>query len=323
MSTHKNPAIEVRNLVKSYDGKTNAVDDLSFSANKGSIYALLGPNGAGKSTTRGVLTTMNKATTGTVTVMGLDVDKNSLGVRKAIGITFQELILDGELTGYQVMDFQGKLYGMGSRERKEKIPALLALVDLSDDAKRKCKTYSGGMKRRLELIRSLLTEPRVLFLDEPTQGLDPVGREQIWNYIRKVKEDRELTVVLTTHYLEEAYKLADAIGIIDHGKLVAEGSPQQLIASLEQELVSLRCPNLDREQAQILAGTMANLPWVRDAIGTENKLQIEVDSGSRRLAELITMTQDQGVQVEDVQVSTPDLSSVFLKYTGTQLKEAS
>jgi ABC-2 type transport system ATP-binding protein len=163
----------------------------------------------------------------------------------------------------------------------------------------------------------------VLFLDEPTQGLDPVGREQIWNYIRKVKEDRELTVVLTTHYLEEAYKLADAIGIIDHGKLVAEGSPQQLIASLEQELVSLRCPNLDREQAQILAGTMANLPWVRDAIGTENKLQIEVDSGSRRLAELITMTQDQGVQVEDVQVSTPDLSSVFLKYTGTQLKEAS
>jgi ABC-2 type transport system ATP-binding protein len=323
MSTHKNPAIEVRNLVKSYDGKTNAVDDLSFSANKGSIYALLGPNGAGKSTTLGVLTTMNMATSGTVTVMGLDVDKNSLGVRKAIGITFQELILDGELTGYQVMDFQGKLYGMGSRERKEKIPALLALVDLSDDAKRKCKTYSGGMKRRLELIRSLLTEPRVLFLDEPTQGLDPVGREQIWNYIRKVKEDRELTVVLTTHYLEEAYKLADAIGIIDHGKLVAEGSPQQLIASLEQELVSLRCPNLDREQAQILAGTMANLPWVRDAIGTENKLQIEVDSGSRRLAELITMTQDQGVQVEDVQVSTPDLSSVFLKYTGTQLKEAS
>jgi ABC-2 type transport system ATP-binding protein len=323
MSTHKNPAIEVRNLVKSCDGKTNAVDDLSFSANKGSIYALLGPNGAGKSTTLGVLTTMNMATSGTVTVMGLDVDKNSLGVRKAIGITFQELILDGELTGYQVMDFQGKLYGMGSRERKEKIPALLALVDLSDDAKRKCKTYSGGMKRRLELIRSLLTEPRVLFLDEPTQGLDPVGREQIWNYIRKVKEDRELTVVLTTHYLEEAYKLADAIGIIDHGKLVAEGSPQQLIASLEQELVSLRCPNLDREQAQILAGTMANLPWVRDAIGTENKLQIEVDSGSRRLAELITMTQDQGVQVEDVQVSTPDLSSVFLKYTGTQLKEAS
>jgi ABC-2 type transport system ATP-binding protein len=323
MSTHKNPAIEVRNLVKSYDGKTNAVDDLSFSVNKGSIYALLGPNGAGKSTTLGVLTTMNMATSGTVTVMGLDVDKNSLGVRKAIGITFQELILDGELTGYQVMDFQGKLYGMGSRERKEKIPALLALVDLSDDAKRKCKTYSGGMKRRLELIRSLLTEPRVLFLDEPTQGLDPVGREQIWNYIRKVKEDRELTVVLTTHYLEEAYKLADAIGIIDHGKLVAEGSPHQLIASLEQELVSLRCPNLDREQAQILAGTMANLPWVRDAIGTENKLQIEVDSGSRRLAELITMTQDQGVLVEDVQVSTPDLSSVFLKYTGTQLKEAS
>jgi ABC-2 type transport system ATP-binding protein len=131
-----------------------------FRQHKGSIYALLGPNGAGKSTTLGVLTTMNMATSGTVTVMGLDVDKNSLGVRKAIGITFQELILDGELTGYQVMDFQGKLYGMGSRERKEKIPALLALVDLSDDAKRKCKTYSGGMKRRLELIRSLLTEPR-------------------------------------------------------------------------------------------------------------------------------------------------------------------
>jgi len=323
VNPQSNSAIEVINLVKSYDGKIKAVSNLSFSIEKGSIYALLGPNGAGKSTTLGVLTTLTKASSGTVKVLGLDVDKNSLGVRKAIGITFQELILDGELTGYQVLDFHGKLYGMKSRERKTKIPALLALVDLSEDAQRKCKTYSGGMKRRLELIRSLLTEPKVLFLDEPTQGLDPVGREQIWNYIRKVKAERELTVVLTTHYLEEAHNLADTIGIIDQGKLVAEGSPQQLISSLEQELVSISCVNLDRMQAEKLAETIAALPWVREVTGMENKLQIEVDSGSRRLAEIITMIQDQGIKVIDVQVSTPDLASVFLKYTGKQLKEAS
>ena len=171
MGTQK--AIDVRDLVKSYDGTTKAVAGLSFSVEKGGIYALLGPNGAGKSTTLGVLTTMNMATSGQVKVLGMDVNREALEVRKAIGITFQELILDAELTGYQVLDFQGKLYGMNKQQRKEKISRLLSLVDLSKYATRKCKTYSGGMKRRLELVRSLLTVPRVLFLDEPTQGLDP------------------------------------------------------------------------------------------------------------------------------------------------------
>ena len=316
-------AIDVRDLVKSYDGTTKAVAGLSFSVEKGSIYALLGPNGAGKSTTLGVLTTMNMATSGQVKVLGMDVNREALEVRKAIGITFQELILDEELTGYQVLDFQGKLYGMNKQQRKEKISRLLSLIDLSKYATRKCKTYSGGMKRRLELVRSLLTVPRVLFLDEPTQGLDPVGRERIWDYIRKVKADRELTVVLTTHDLEEAHKLADKIGIIDQGKLVAEGSPQQLIASLEQEIIIIGYSNLNREQAEKLGSSLGGFDWVREVISTENKLQIEVDSGSRRLARIITITLEQGVRVEDVQVSTPDLSSVFLKCTGKQLKEAS
>jgi ABC-2 type transport system ATP-binding protein len=316
-------AIDVRDLVKSYDGTTKAVAGLSFSVEKGSIYALLGPNGAGKSTTLGVLTTMNMATSGQVKVLGMDVNREALEVRKAIGITFQELILDAELTGYQVLDFQGKLYGMNKQQRKEKISRLLSLVDLSKYATRKCKTYSGGMKRRLELVRSLLTVPRVLFLDEPTQGLDPVSRERIWDYIRKAKAERELTVVLTTHDLEEAHKLADKIGIIDQGKLVAEGSPQQLIASLEQEIIIIGCSNLNQKQAEKLGTSLGGFDWVREVISTENKLQIEVDSGSRRLARIITITLEQGVRVEDVQVSTPDLASVFLKYTGKQLKEAS
>ena len=323
MTSHNDLAIEVKDLVKSYDGKSNAVDGLSFSVSKGSIYALLGPNGAGKSTTLGVLTTMNMATSGEVKMLGMDIVREAMAIRKAIGITFQELILDGELSGYQVLDFQGKLYGMSRQDRKKRIPELLALVDLLKDAKRKCKTYSGGMKRRLELVRSLLTEPQVLFLDEPTQGLDPVGREQIWSYIRKVKEERELTIVLTTHYLEEAHKLADIIGIIDQGKLVTEGSPQQLIASLEQEMICLQCNDLSRESAEKLTSKLIGIPWVKDVIGTENRLQIEVDSGSRRLAEVITMTHEDGIQVVDVQVTTPDLASVFLKHTGKQLKEAS
>jgi ABC-2 type transport system ATP-binding protein len=312
----------VRDLRKSYNGTVLAVDGLSFSVDPGTVYALLGPNGAGKSTTLGVLTTMHRATSGSARVLGLNVDSESRAVRQVIGVTFQELILDGELTGYQILDFQGKLYGMGRRERKEAIPPLLALVELQRDADRKCKTYSGGMKRRLELVRSLLTRPRVLFLDEPTLGLDPVGREQIWEYIRRVRHERELTVVLTTHYLDEAHKLADRIGILNRGRLVAEGSPDELIAHLEEDVVSLRYSPPDGAAGPALAAELQEKEWVKAARAADGMIQVEVDAGSRRLAAIITMATALEIDVEDVQVHKPDLGSVFLEYTGTQMKEA-
>ena len=211
--THTNLAIEARGLVKRYNEEVLAVDGVDLSIEANTIYALLGPNGAGKTTTLSILTTL-------------------LEVRRCIGVTFQEMVLDDELTGRQVLDYHGRLYGQSKAERQKRIGELLALVELEKAADRKAKTYSGGMKRRLELARALMTTPEVLFLDEPTLGLDPQTRARIWEYIRHLKEDRGRTVLMTTHYMDEAEALADTVGIMDRGKLVAEGSPQALIEQM-------------------------------------------------------------------------------------------
>jgi len=193
------PAIEARGLVKRYGEEVLAVDgvDLTIPANQ--IYGLLGPNGAGKTTTISILTTQIEPTAGDAKIHGLDVVKQASDVRQRIGVTFQEMVLDDELTGYQVMDYHGRLYRMGKAERRTKIEELLALVELEEAAERKAKTYSGGMKRRLELARALMTTPEVLFLDEPTLGLDPQTRARIWDYLRALREERGMTLLLTTH----------------------------------------------------------------------------------------------------------------------------
>jgi ABC-2 type transport system ATP-binding protein len=320
---HTGLAIEAKGLVKRYGEEVLAVDGLDLAIEANSIYALLGPNGAGKTTTISVLTTMLEPTDGSATVLGLDVVKQAGEVRARIGVTFQEMVLDDELTGRQVMDYHGRLYSMGREERQTKVEELLALVELEDAADRKAKTYSGGMKRRLELARALMTTPEVLFLDEPTLGLDPQTRVRIWDYLRALKEHDGMTLLMTTHYMDEAEQLADSVGIIDLGKLVAEGSPQELIEQMGADTIHIQGHG-DRDR---FADRVRALPFVQAVTVGETVIQIGVDSGSRRLVEIVALVTDtpasagSGFAVEDISVAKPSLGDVFLKYTGRRLRD--
>jgi ABC-2 type transport system ATP-binding protein len=236
-------SIEVIGLTKRFNNFT-AVDNVSFNIKKGEIFAFLGPNGAGKSTTIKILTTLLSPTSGKVTVNGFDILKDKDSVRKSFGIVFQDPSLDDELTAYENMQLHAVLYSIPSEERKEKIRTLLEFVDLWDRKNSFVKTFSGGMKRRLEIARGLLHHPKILFLDEPTLGLDPQTRNHIWSYIQNLNNKENMTIFLTTHYMEEAQKIADKIAIIDHGKIIAKGSAQELIdktnsSSLEESFIKL------------------------------------------------------------------------------------
>src|SRR6056297_2547946 len=225
-------AISTRKLTKRYRGEVLAVDSIDLSIQTNTIYALLGPNGAGNTTTVSMLTTLLKPSSGNAHIAGVDVVRQADKVRRQVGVTFQEIVLDPDLTGRESLDFHAQLYGIGKTERLAKIEKLLNLVELENAADRRTSTYSGGMKRRLELARGLITNPAVLFLDEPTQGMDPQNRVNIWEYIRTLKNNTEMTVLLTTHYMEEAEALADRVGIMDHGRIVVEGSPSELIEKM-------------------------------------------------------------------------------------------
>ncbi|HRC75533.1 MAG TPA: ATP-binding cassette domain-containing protein, partial [Kouleothrix sp.] len=241
--------IVTRGLAKRY-GEVAALDGIDLDIAAGSIYALLGPNGAGKTTTISILTTLALPSAGSAQVAGFDVTRQANEVRRRIGVTFQDLVLDPDLTGRQVLDIHGRLYRQPRELRQRRIAELVELVQLGDAIDRLVKGYSGGMKRRLELARGLMTDPQVLFLDEPTQGLDPQNRATIWDYIRMLRRERGLTLLLTTHYMEEAEALADTVGIIDRGHKVAEGAPAALAAELGADLLVLVCgPSPDRDIA--------------------------------------------------------------------------
>ncbi len=235
--------IRVNNLTKKFDDFT-AVDNISFEVKKGTVFAFLGPNGAGKSTTIKMLVTLLKPSSGQLAINGFNVLEESAKTRDSLGIVFQDYSLDEELTAYENMYFHSVIYGVPKKERKDKIDKLLKLVDLSDRKNDLVKEFSGGMKRRLEIARGLLHEPNVLFLDEPTLGLDPQTRNHIWDYIKKLNREKALTVFFTTHYMEEAERYADKIAIIDHGKIVAEGTLTELknktnAHNLEEAFLSL------------------------------------------------------------------------------------
>ncbi len=236
-------AINASSLAKQYNadsGETvDAVRGIDLTIQSGEIYALLGPNGAGKTTTISMLTTLLIPSGGSASVAGFDVVKESANVRRRIGVTFQEIVLDEDLTGRQVLDFHGKLYGIGRTDRGDRISELADMVELSNVLDRKVSSYSGGMKRRLELARGLMTRPQVLFLDEPTQGLDPHNRAGIWRYIRRLRDEMGITLLLTTHYMDEAEALADRVGIIDHGQLIVDGTPASLIRQMGADVVSI------------------------------------------------------------------------------------
>jgi ABC-2 type transport system ATP-binding protein len=264
-----------------------------------------------------MLTTLIEPTEGEAKVVGFDVVRQAGEVRRRIGVTFQEMVVDDDLTGRQVLDFHGRLYRQRNRHRRDKIAELLALVELEDAADRRAKTYSGGMKRRLELARGLMTEPEVLFLDEPTTGLDPQNRAKIWDYVRNLKENRGLTLLLTSHYMDEAEALADRVGIIDHGRLVVEGAPRELIDQMGADTISVS----GQSDSESFVTELKALPFVQTLTAADGFIQIGVDFGNRRLAEVVSLANNNGFTIEDISVAKPSLGDVFLKYTGRQLRD--
>jgi ABC-2 type transport system ATP-binding protein len=310
-------AIETRDLVKKYGDEVLAVDGLDLSVEANTIYSLLGPNGAGKTTTLSILTTLLEPTAGTAKVCGRDVVRQADEVRKRIGVTFQETVLDEALTGRQALDFHAKLYRLSKATRQTRIEELLALVELEDAADRKVRTYSGGMKRRLELIRGLMTEPEVLFLDEPTLGLDPQSRARLGDYVLDLKRDRGLTLLLTTHYMDEAQLLSDRVGIIDHGKIVAEGAPSALIEEMGADVIQIE----GHGRREPFLEALKALPFTQELSAANGVIQVGVDSGNRRLVEVVTVAGERGFHIEDISVSKPSLGDVFLRYTGRQLRD--
>lgn len=316
MSTN-GKAISTKGLTKRYSEDVLAVDRIDLSIPTNTIYALLGPNGAGKTTTISMLTTLIEPTSGRAQVAGLDVVQQADLVRQRIGITFQEIVLDPDLTGRESLDFHARLYGIGKSERLEKIDELLKLVELDQAADRRTNTYSGGMKRRLELARGLITNPSVLFLDEPTQGLDPQNRNNIWEYIRDLKTNTNMTLLLTTHYMDEAEALADRVGIMDHGKIVVEGSLGELIDQMGADNIQI----IGKGNKETFCENAKTLPYVENFNSSDGIIQIGVDSGNRRLVEIVETANKSGFMIEDISVAKPSLGDVFLKHTGRQLRD--
>ena len=312
-----NLAIEAKGLVKRFGEDVLAVDGVDLAIQANTIYALLGPNGAGKTTTINILTTLLEPTEGWAKVAGFNVLEQADDVRKSIGVTFQETILDDELTGKQALDYHARLYRMGKEKRQAKIAELLALVELEEAANRQVSTYSGGMKRRLELIRGLMTEPKVLFLDEPTLGLDPQSRARIGDYIVELKEQRGMSVLLTTHYMDEAEKLSDKVAIIDHGKILTEGTPSELVEQMGADVITIT----GHGNQDAFVAKVNDLAYCETITTGNGILQIGVDSGSRRLVEIISIANNEGYVVDDISVAKPSLGDVFLKYTGRQFRD--
>ena len=310
-------AISTNNLVKCYGDDVLAVDSIDLNIPTNTIYALLGPNGAGKTTTISMLTTLIEPSSGCAEVVGLDVVKQAAKVRQRIGVTFQEIVLDPDLTGREALDFHARLYGIEKSERLVKTKELLKLVELEEAADRRTNTYSGGMKRRLELARGLITNPEVLFLDEPTQGLDPQNRANIWAYIHALKTNSNMTLLLTTHYMDEAEALADYVGIMDQGKIIIEGSPRELIDQMGADNVQI----IGKGKQNSFCEIVKSLPYVESLNSSNGIIQIGVDSGNRRLAEIVEIAMKNEFEIEDISVSKPSLGDVFLKFTGRQLRD--
>ena len=311
-------AIEVEHIVKKY-GDFTAVDDVSFAVKEGEIFGLLGPNGAGKSTLIRMMTTLIPITAGKARIAGHDVAKEPNAARRLIGVIPQALTSDLDLTVEENMHIYAKLYDVPAKERKQSIDELLALVDLVKWRGAQTKTLSGGMRRRLEIARGLVHHPRIFFLDEPTTGLDPVSRVAVWEMLGNIKEKRQLTILITTHYMDEADRLCDRIAIVDHGKLVALDAPMALKANVPGSNVievQFGNPPLDWEQKLHTLSEVTSLQ--HEGAGM---YRILTGNGSRTTTELVEMAVAAGVPVKSLSVQNTTLDDVFVHYTGRQLRD--
>ena len=308
--------VQVENLSKVFDKEIVAVDNISFHVKEGEIFGFLGPNGAGKTTTIKVLTTLLQPTNGQVNIATFDVRKKPDSVRSSIGIVPQALTLDDDLKGMANLLLSAKLYHVPDKIAKERADELLKLVGLKDAAERDVSTYSGGMRKRLELIIGLIHNPKVLFLDEPTLGLDIQTRSVIWDYLKKLNKENGLTIFITTHYLEEADLLCDRIAIIDQGKILVEDTPSNLKQKLGGDMIEISVD--DNVKAKELISEFSAVEKI-DMVG--QKLRIKTKKGDEVLPSILEICKANKINVKTVALSKPSLDEVFLEYTGRSLRD--
>lgn len=318
-------AIEARDLVKTYGGKVRALDGLSFSVEAGTIFGLLGPNGAGKSTTIKILNTLSRPDSGSASVARFDVLREPEAVRRAIGCVAQKSGVDTEATGRENLTLQGKIYGLRGQELKSRVEELLTRFRLADAANAVARTYSGGMQRKLDIAMGLVHRPRVLFLDEPTTGLDPEARASLWEDIARLSQEDGITVLLTTHYLEEADQLAKRLAIVDHGKLVVEGAPEQLKGELFGDAIHIEFAQVQtetqvREAFSKLDGS--NQEGIGEIRVEGHSLHARASQGATAVPGMLVALESAGLKVASVTVARPSLDDVYLRYTGRTFSEA-
>jgi ABC-2 type transport system ATP-binding protein len=310
-------AIVVSEITKKF-GAITAVDKVSFDVDEGEFFGFLGPNGAGKTTLIRILTTLLKPTGGKAAVSCCDVAKEPAEVRRHIGVVPQAMTSDLDLTGRENMDLYGRFYGIHAKERKERIRYLLNMVGLTHRANDLVATYSGGMRRRLEIARVLVHRPSLLFLDEPTIGLDPQSRHVVWDFLKKLTEGDSMTIFLTTHYMEEAEALCGRVAIIDSGKIIAMGSPAELKANIPgNDIIRLSVGNLSSE----LISAIERLPFVHKANAEDAYLRVDVDNGAKNLPVLIDEVRASGATILSATIHEQSLEDVFMHYTGKSIRE--
>ena len=308
--------VRVQGLSKTF-GKLKAVDNVSFEIREGEIFGFLGPNGAGKSTTINMLTTLLKPTSGEAVINGYDIRKQPNEVRRSVGVVPQEYTADEDLTGQQNIILCADLYGIPRSYSKPHAAELLKLVELSDAANRKVATYSGGMRRRLELACGLINYPKLLFLDEPTLGLDVQTRAAVWSYIRMLKEQYKMTLFLTTHYLEEADSLCNRIAIIDHGHIIKIGTPDELKGAIGGDVIVVGV----RENEPDISGDIRQIDLVKDVKKNGNDYRVKAEQGEEAAPQIIDVIRSKGLHVSKISLTKPTLDEAYLELTGRSLRE--
>ena len=304
--------IEVKNLVKVFNDEIRAVDGISFQIEQGEIFGFLGPNGAGKTTTINMLCTLIRPTSGVATVCGHDIIKQPDEVRKCIGLVFQDTTLDDRLTARENLELHARLYGVPKSDRQKRINEVFELVELSNRANSLVKTFSGGMQRRLEIARGLIHYPKVLFLDEPTLGLDPQTRKHVWDYILKLKREYKITIMMTTHYMEEADELCDRVAIIDHGKIIALNTQKNLKNSLGGDTIILDIPDEDVEKVKKV--------FKKSKI-FDSQVLLSVKNAGREIKKVLEKAKKNKIEVVEANIRKPTLNDVFLHLTGREIRE--
>jgi ABC-2 type transport system ATP-binding protein len=311
--------ITVKDLVEVYSDGTKAVDNISFNVKEGEFFGFLGPNGAGKSTTIKILTTLLRKTSGTATVAGFDLDKEPKKIRNVIGVQSQETSVDGDLTGEENVVLQAHFQQLPTDQIKDRVKELLKLVELEDAADKRARNYSGGMKKRLDLATALIHKPKILFLDEPTTGLDPQSRAAIWAYLERLNKEDGTTIFLTTQYLEEADKLCKRLSIIDFGKIVASGSPMELKREVGADSIRLALENCDKDRDRATE-LLKSLDGVADVLSSEDCLSVYAKNAGLLVADIVRAFDGSDIRIASVSFSSPSLDDVFLRHTGRRIR---